>query len=254
MIPAGTLEAFGLYLARSVALVTSAPIIGQTTRFNGYKVALVVSLAGLSYGAVGEPLPEADGWAYGVMALRECLIGFFLSFLLHLAMTVVRVAGQLIGGEMGFMIAGQIDPTTGLSTPLITSFYETLFTLGFLALNGHFLLIRALASSYERVPVGGVSFNGGLGLVLAQNFGQLFEAGFVFAAPIMTLLFVVSLLIGFLARAVPQVHVLELGFALRILIALIVMYGFAPLLEPAFEKVVHGFGSALEGSLEALGG
>jgi len=253
MLVPGTIEALGLYAARSSALVLSAPILGSGTRFSGYKVSLIVALSALLYGAGGAPLSEFEPVLYAAMALREVLIGLFLSFLLHLAMTVVRVAGQLIGQEMGFMLASQVDPATGVQTPLITSMYEALFTLAFLALNGHFLLLRALAQSFERAPVGGLSFQGGLGAAVGTLFSQMFEAGIVFAAPIMTLLFLVSLMIGLLSRAVPQMNVLELSFSIRILLALLVMLGFAPLLAPAMERVTVEFGRALEGALQVMG-
>ena len=253
MLAPGTIEAFGLYVARSCALVLSAPILGAATRFSGYKIALVLALSGVLYGVGGAPLAEFEPVLYAAMALREVLIGLFLSFLLHVAMTVVRVAGQLIGQEMGFMIASQVDPATGIQTPLITSMYESLFTLAFLALNGHFLLLRALAASFERAPVGGISFKAGLGATAGTLFSQMFEAGLVFAAPIMTLLFLVSLMIGLLSRAVPHLNILELSFSIRILLALLVMYAFAPLLAPAMERVTNDFGRALEGALQVMG-
>jgi flagellar biosynthetic protein FliR len=249
----GVIEAFGLYAARSSAMVISAPLIGQASGFSGYKVALIFGVALLMYSVNGQPLTDVEPILLGAMALREVLIGLFLSFLLHLSSLVIRVAGQLIGHEMGFMIASQVDPATGLQTPLITSMYETLFLLALLAVDGHFLLFRGLAESFERAPVGGLAFSQGLGAMIGSVFGDMFEAGLVFAAPVMALLFLVSLLMGLLSRAVPHLNVLELGFAIRILFALGVMYMFAPLLGPALERVFHSFSNALRGALDAMG-
>jgi len=253
MLAPGTIEAFGLYAVRSGALVISAPLLGVGTGFSGYKVGLIIAVSALLYGVGGHPLSEFEPVLYAGIALREVLIGLFLSFLLHLSLLVVRVAGQLIGQEMGFMMASQVDPVTGLQTPLITTLYETLFLLAVMALNGHFLLFRALAASFEEAPVGGLSFNAGIGASVGTLFSQMFEAGIVFAAPIMTLLFLVSLMIGLLSRAVPQLNVMELSFSIRILLALLVMFGFAPLLAPAMERITADFGHALEHALQMLG-
>lgn len=252
MLAPGVVEAFGLYAARSSAMVISAPLIGMSSGFSGYKIALILGLALLMYSVNGQPLSDFEPILLGAMALREVLIGLFLSFLLHLTTLVIKVGGELIGHEMGFMIASQVDPATGLQTPLITSMYETFFLLALLAVDGHFFLFRGLAASFECAPVGGLEFGQGLGAMVGTVFGDMFEAGLVFAAPIMALLFLVSLLMGLLSRAVPHLNVLELGFAIRILFALVVMHMFAPLLGPAFERVFESFGGALAGALEAM--
>ena len=56
MFPAGTLEAFGLYLVRTSALVLAAPLLGTGSTFSGYKIGLIGSLALLLYTARGGPL------------------------------------------------------------------------------------------------------------------------------------------------------------------------------------------------------
>jgi flagellar biosynthetic protein FliR len=252
MFAPGIIEAFGLYAVRSSAMVVSAPLIGMSSGFSGYKVVLIFGVALLMYSVNGEPLADTEPILLGALALREILIGLFLSYLLLLASLVIRVGGQLIGHEMGFMIASQVDPATGMQTPLITSMYETLFLLALMAVNGHFFLFRGLAESFERAPVGGMSFSQDLGGMVGSLFGDMFEAGLVFAAPVMALLFLVSLLMGLLSRAVPHLNVLELGFAIRILFALVVMYMFAPLLGPAFERVFEAFSGALAGALDAM--
>jgi len=71
---------------------------------------------------------------------------------------------------------------------------------------------------------------------------------------VLVLLFLVSLVIGLLARAVPQLNVLEVGFTLRIAAALVAMYAFAPLLAPAMERLYGAMAVGLDGVLAALEG
>ncbi|MCZ6597408.1 MAG: flagellar biosynthetic protein FliR [Planctomycetota bacterium] len=252
IFPPGTLEAFGLYLARSSALVIASPILGIGSRFSGYKIGLIFALALVLYLATGEPLGEYEAIAFGAMALREILIGLFLAFSMHLVILAVRVAGELIGHEMGFMIARQVDPATGVRTPVITSLYETLFILALLSMNGHHWLIRALGSSFERAPVGRLDVGAGFAPMTVRLFGEMFEAGIVFAAPVMALLFLVSLLIGLLARAVPHLNVLEVGFSLRVSVSLMAMLLFAPLLQPAMEQLQRTFEAWLEHAVDSI--
>src|SRR5262245_23573374 len=145
----GSIAVFGLVLARTSALVASAPVLGFGSGFAGYKVALMLGLSLVLVASVGGAAPpELQPLGYGLLVLREALIGFFLGFLLHLVTLAVRVGGELIGHEMGFMVASQVDPASGIQTPLITSIYENFFILALLALDGHHWLIRALADSF----------------------------------------------------------------------------------------------------------
>ena len=50
-------------------------------------------------------LPEAvDAVEYGLLVLREVLIGTFLAFVLHVVLLGIRVAGALIGTGIGNVI------------------------------------------------------------------------------------------------------------------------------------------------------
>ena len=249
----GSIVAFGLYLVRTSALVLASPVLGNAAAFPGYKVALIAALAFLMHAATGAPLAEAVGpLAFAAMAMRELLIGLALAMVLQLVVLAVRVGGELVGHEMAFNMSGIVDPATGLSTPLITHLYEGLFLLSLLALDGHHLILRALAESFERAPVGAVHFPSSAALAVQGLFSEMFVAGLTFAAPVMVLLVLVSLLIGLLARAVPQLNVLDLGFTLRIVAGLLGMHAFAPLLAPAMEALHVAMADGLDLMLGAL--
>jgi flagellar biosynthetic protein FliR len=82
----------------------------------------------------------------------------------------------------------------------------------------------------------------------------MFAAGIVFALPVLVLMTVVSLLVALLARAVPQLNVMDIGFTLRILLGLFAMYAFAPLLAPGMESLMQALGVGLERVIGAVGG
>jgi flagellar biosynthetic protein FliR len=249
----GTLEAFGLFLVRSSALVLSAPVLGTSTGFSGYKVALIVGVSFLLYGAHGVPLDHApQPVEFACLAMREVLIGLALSFSLHAVMLALRVGGELVGHEMGFNMASIVDPVTGLRTPVITQIYETFFVLGLLMVDGHHLLLRGLAQSFERAPVGSMNVGESLPWLVEKLFSQMFTAGLTFAAPVIVLLMVASLLLAFLARAVPTLNVNEVGFTARIAIGLGGLLVFAPMLAPALQSLYGHLEQGLSATLDAI--
>jgi flagellar biosynthetic protein FliR len=262
MLAAGTLTAFGLYLVRTSALVLAAPVFGNGSTFSGYKVGLIAALALLLFGTGGMPVVESvTPVGFAALAMREVLIGLVLAMVLQLVMVTVRVAGEMIGHEMAFNMSSVVDPATGVSTPIVTQIWETLFLIGLLGVNGHHWLIRALSDSYARAPVGVLT---GAGAVDGQGvanlthlvralFEQSFRAGLTLAAPVLVLLFLVSLMIGLLARAVPQLNLLEAGFTMRILIGLAAMFLFAPLLAPAMDTLYEALHVGLDDALLLIG-
>jgi len=84
-------------------------------------------------------------------------------------------------------------------------------------------------------------------------FSQMFRAGLVFAAPVMLFLMLVSISIGLLARLVPHLNVLEVGFTARVLVALGAMFLFAPMLEPAMTRLHQNLIAWLERGVVAMG-
>lgn len=249
----GTLEAGGLYLARTSAMVLSTPVLTMGSQFSGFKVALIAILSGLLFAAHGSPLESTpDSLMFGAMAMREILIGLSIGFVLQLVLVAVKVGGQMVGHEMGFLMARQVDPETGVSTPLITRIWEDVFLIGLLSVNGHHFFLRALADSFRRAPVGDVQLSGNLAESMQSLFGSMFAAGLSVAAPIMVLLLLVSVTIGVLTRAVPYLNVIELSFTLRVGLGLVALFFFAPLLEPVLERLYEELGLLLERGVDLV--
>ncbi len=240
LLPPGSLEAFSLYLARTSALVIATPLLGSGTGFAAYRVGLIMALAFLLYSAGGAPLAHSpEPVEYACLVLRELLIGLFLAFVLQCVLVSLRLAGEMIGQEMGFNMASLVDPTTGVNTPVITQVYEAFFFLGFLAVM--------------RAPVGALALGGNVAWGAQVLFTQAFGAGIAFAAPVLVLLFMASLLVSLLARMVPQLNVMDVGFSARIVVGLIALFVFAPFLAPALEGLYDQFARGLDGALDVLG-
>jgi len=242
---------FMLVLTRTGALVVSAPVLGIGTGFVGYRIALIGFLSLLLFAASGGPV-QAEPLELALMALRETVIGVFFGLMVHLVLLAVRTAGELVGQEMGFLVARQVDPNTGIGSSLITSLYENLFLLFLLALDGHHWLLRSLARSFQYAPIGRLEIGEKLAPTALAMFSEMFRAGIVFAAPVMVFLMLVSAVIGILARAVPSMNVMEIGFTLRILVALGAIFLFAPLLDPAMRSLNQQLLNWLDRGLAAL--
>ncbi len=250
----GTIPAFCLFLVRTSALVLTTPILGQSLGFAGMKVALSVAVASVLYVAVGVPLEsDVDTVTWTLMAARELAIGLFLGFITQLVVLATRVAGEMIGLEMGMQMSAQFDPESGVNTPLVARVYENFFMIALLAVDGHLEILRGLAQTFVRAPIGAIGGMGGFSTYLLDMLSAMLHTGLAYVAPVLVVLATVSALIGLLSRAVPQLNVLELSFSLRIVVALVAMLAFVPLLEPVIAGLIAALDRWMTGAMDVLG-
>lgn len=253
LLAPGVLPAFGLVLVRASALVLTAPLLGFSVGFAGLRIALCVALAVVLYLAVGEPLAApVDALVWATLAARELAIGLFLGFLTQLAVLATRVAGELVGMEMALQMSEQVDPESGIATSLVARIHENFFLIALLGVDGHLQIVHALARTFERAPVGGLGGTAGMGEYALAMLSDMLRTGIAYVAPVLVVLATVSALIGLLSRAVPQLNVLELSFSLRVVVALVAMFAFAPLLEPAISGLIASLDRWLDGALVVL--
>ncbi len=163
----------------------------------------------------GAALP-AHPWQILVMMLGELLLGLVLGLMVRFLFAAVQMGGQLIGFQMGFAMINVVDPLTGTQAAITSHFLYMTTLLTFLTLNGHLYLLQALAASFALVPPGGLLLDGEVGMVVLSEAGQIFVLAIKIAAPVTAAIFLVDLALALVGRAAPQMHVLILGFPLKI--------------------------------------
>ena len=98
-----------------------------------------------------------------------------------------------------------------------------LATLGFLAVNGHHLVLRALAASYARLPIGSGHVDESIVGSVRDIFALVFTVAVRLAAPIIAILIVVELIVGLISRASPALSFMVIGYPIRIIVGLFVL-------------------------------
>ncbi|WP_407656290.1 flagellar biosynthetic protein FliR [Megalodesulfovibrio gigas] len=151
-----------------------------------------------------------------LLLLGELVLGLTMGLVVHFIFAAIQTGGQVIGFQMGLTMVNVIDPMSGQSEGVTAHFLWMVTMLTFLSLNGHLMLLKAVALTFEMVPPGGLLLTPGLaGQVLAAS-GQIFVLAVRIAAPIMVALFLVDLGLALVSRAAPQMNVLFIGFPLKI--------------------------------------
>jgi flagellar biosynthesis protein FliR len=187
------------------------------------RILLVLSLSvviALGISGPANVVAPTESGALWSAAFAEVALGATLALGILLAFAAFDVAGRLLDIQIGFGIAQVFDPVSQRQIPVLTSMFNNLAVLLFFLVNGHHALLRGIAYSTERFPVGGSwSLSPAVAPVLKQV-GGLFTLGFALAAPVVFCILLVELTLGVIARNLPQMNMFVLGIPVKIVVGL----------------------------------
>ena len=238
---AAFLAAFLWPLARVAALVGTAPILGNAGVPRRIKALAAIAIT-LAISPLVQSLPAVDPWSGAglVVLVQQVVIGVAMGLALRLVFTMVDVAGEITGLQMGLGFATFFDPLHGTQIPVIAQFLGLLASLVFLSINGHLMMLAALAESFRILPIGTAGAGPPAWLALAGSGAAIFVTGLMLALPVIAALLITNVALGILTRAAPQLNLFAVGFPAIILVGWIAIALAlplaAPLLTQAFEE------------------
>ena len=212
---------FALLLVRPGMVVMLAPGLGGRQIPGMVKIGLTVMTAVALMPTV--QLPEIGSSGLVLVILREVAVGLSLAFVLQVLMAGAEFAGHLSSYQIGFSYGATIDPLSGVRSTMLVTLYGMLATFVFLGVNGHHALLRALAASYDGIPVGAVQVSSSLVVAVRDMLAMLFVVGVRLAAPVLIVLLIVELGIGLISRAAPSLSFMVIGYPVRIAVGLFVV-------------------------------
>lgn len=201
-----------------VAPVFSAKTVPMKVR-TGLLLVLTAVMAPAAYVAAGagvEVTPQTF--------LTETLVGFAIGFGGAMLLGAAEVAGDLMATTMGLSGATLLDPLNGGGASNILAQLAQMFAVTvLLAVDGHLVMLDALAASAREIPVGtALDVERGLAALLSTG-GSLFVLGLRFAAPVIASSLIGNVALAVLTRAAPQLNVLSLAFPLQIALGLVAL-------------------------------
>ena len=164
--------------------------------------------------------------------LRELGLGLVMALVFQIAFAALYFAGRTIDIQAGYGFASLIDPATQSQTPLVGTLFAYGAAATFFAFNGHIALMRLFAASLDAVPLGAWQMPHSVAR-LAAFMSVSFATALGVAGGSILALFLIDLSIAVLARTVPQMNALVLGFQVKTIVLLLVLptaFGFGGVL------------------------
>jgi flagellar biosynthetic protein FliR len=216
--------AFVLVLMRMAGIFLTAPVFASRNIPVMVKASWILFIAFLLFPVVEFKTVDlpASGLPLAMAIVREMLIGFSIGLGATLIFTGIQLAGQIVDIQMGLGMVNIIDPVTNNQISVMGQYYYLIATLVFMAVNGHHLLLRAVAESFAVIPLGHAHFSVALGTKMMGLFTQVFFIAFRVGAPVIGALFITNMALGVIARTVPQMNVFIVGMPLSLAVGFLV--------------------------------
>ena len=189
-------------------------------------------------------------WMLGPIIAGEALVGLVIGFIASLPLVGVQTGGLVMGQQMGLGFARFYNPAVDDEADVIGQVLFFLGLAGFLVIGGHEAMLLSVLHSFEHIPPGGVSINGSLLGLITGLLLSAFELAMRVAAPLLALIFLETLAMGFVSKTVPQLNILSLGFPLRILagigIVAVGLYVINDVMMVAIDDAMHAMFNWIE--------
>lgn len=224
-------------MVRIGALLQVAPIFSERSISARLRAGLALLIALLVSGSVPATEVGLYSWAGVGMLLKQGIIGAALGLALQFIFAAVRLAGEIIGMQMGLSFATFFDPGVG-NSPVISRFLNLLVTLLFLVFNGHLWLLALIAETFQALPLNAAPLHAGGFLYLVSQAGLIFSQGLMLGLPIISLLLCINFTLGLLNRLTPQLSIFVVGFPLTLSVGMVALFLMAQTLAPFFEHLM----------------
>ena len=252
------LPAWLLVLFRITGIFVFAPVLGSRTIPPRIKALWALGMSFVIFPMLlspSRPAAEfvmniaANGlylWAIAGMIAMELIIGIVIGYGASLPLLGFQVGGRVIDQQLGIGLAGIYNPELDEQSGITGEFFFLVGLSLFVLMNGHRVMVDILVRSFDVYPLGGFRFDGEMLTMIIGLLQMMFELAFRVAGPLLCIIFLMTIAMGFIARTVPQMNILSIGFPVRILIGFILVLG-------AIGSLAHIFLESMDETLNTLG-
>ncbi|MFH1419573.1 MAG: flagellar biosynthetic protein FliR [Planctomycetota bacterium] len=218
------LPAFCLVVARVSGIMLSVPMLASNQIPRVVKVWFVVTLSLIVFPLVAQTLPRSLTLGQvAVGMLGELVVGEVLGLGASVVFLAVQIAGKVVSHQSA-LAAGQVfNPVMDMDMTVLDQVWYFAALMLFFALRGHLAVLDVLLGSFRTVPPLTLFVDTSLAEFLVAMLRSIFEMAVRLAGPVILALLLTSLIMGFIAKTMPQLNILSVGFSLKIATALVMV-------------------------------
>ncbi|MGF1670607.1 MAG: flagellar biosynthetic protein FliR [Balneolaceae bacterium] len=246
-----------LIFVRVGALMATAPFFSNGSIPVQVKVFLSLVLAVMLFPVIpvqDMSIPaDAKMLEVFIAIVKELLVGIALGLTGQILFAALQIAGELMSLNIGLAFASLIDPVNQTQQSVISQLFVLLGTFIFISTGGDGYYIRALAHSFDIVPVGTVAAHA-VAPVFMEMATRLFITGIQIASPFIIVLFLMDLSFAIFARIMPQANVFFIALPLKVGAGFVLLLWVLPFAPTAFDMIFTQIWDYLSKIMQAIGG
>jgi len=128
-------------------------------------------------------------------------------------LAIAEVTANAASPLIGFGIAQIFNPATGDEDTVLNALLQKVALWVALITGLHHVVLGTLLASFQAVPVGSIIAPSRIFPLLLDASSNVISTGVRLALPLMAVLFMVQIALGFVSRAAPAIQIFSVGFA-----------------------------------------
>ncbi len=220
---------FLLVFSRLSGVMLAAPILASTVIPGKVRVLLVIGLTAAVYptvlpgalaGSTVNPSANLDILTLAVAVAGEVMLGFLIGLLAMLPIAAVQLSGVVMSLQLGIGLGSIVNPALDTESDVIGELLTHIALAAFLVMGGLEMVFVAVCNSFAHVPLAGFGPSLAPLDLLVGTLQSGFELALRLSLPLMGLILMETVATAFVSKTMPQLNILSIGFAVKIILGL----------------------------------
>ncbi|MCO4754950.1 MAG: flagellar biosynthetic protein FliR [Bacteriovoracaceae bacterium] len=222
------LIAFWLTFTRWSTILVQLPLFDNTSVPNIVKVlmSLVVSYAFFPVvkGAMVQEVLAAGIENFWFLTMFHTITGLLIGFLVKSIMNLFIASGSIMTQQIGFASVSYFDPTHDQQVGPFEKIIQWTVIIMILTTGALIPMFKGVLNSFFSVSMQNLGNFTNIHIFYNDFFKGVFQAAFLLATPILFTNLILNLVMGIIARTIPQMNILMVSFVVNIGIGLMVFF------------------------------
>lgn len=220
--------AFWLAFTRWATILMQLPIFDNLSVPTVVKIlsSLVITYAFFPFvkGPILQDLQTYGTDAFWYLTIFNALVGLFIGFLVKSIMNLFVAAGAIITQQIGFASVSYFDPTFETQVGPIEKIIQWTVLITILTTGALLPMFKGVLNSFFSITFLNIGKFGSIHIFYHSFFKGAFEAALLLSTPILFTNLVLNMVMGIVARTIPQMNIIMVSFVVNIGIGLIVFF------------------------------
>jgi flagellar biosynthetic protein FliR len=219
-----------LLAARTLPLIIWSPFLGGEVLPTEIRIGLAATLVLVLFPGVVDRIQHIPLSAvpFILLMMKEVFIGLSIAFIVDMVFDAARTAGHLLDTAAGANMAQVMVPQLQQQTTIFSVLHYQLAIAFFLILNGHHVVIRALAESIQTIPLDTFPPMGAgpwpYFELITRVFADMLKISMALSAPGLIATFLTDLALGMINRVAPQIQVYFISMSIKPVVAALLVF------------------------------